>query len=109
MSNPRDLNLSAKISGSLGMLGSLYIIADFLRTPNARKHLNKRLVFWMSVLDLFTAFGFFLSIDAFPQGPLCNFQGVLAQVCDTEPRNSLFLTRASVSCSFRTCREASIA
>ncbi len=50
----KSIQLVTKVSSSFSFLGSLFIFVTFLRFPVLR-NINSRLIFFMSIADLFAA------------------------------------------------------
>lgn len=88
------IQASERIMSVLSILGSLFIIATFLRWHYFRKPIN-RLVFYASFGNMMANVATLISTSALPTDPhhvssLCEFQGVLIQWCVVPPLETLY-------------------
>ena len=71
---PKQSNIIRFFSSSLSILGASYIIFAYVAFPEIRSP-NRKLLFILSVLDLFMAIAYVIPV-ASAESPLCRFQAV---------------------------------
>ena len=79
----RALEIATRVSSSLSIIGTLFIVGTFLSSPDFRQPIN-RLVFYASWGNLFSSVATMISRSGIAAGeasPLCLVQSFLIQMC----------------------------
>ena len=105
--NDPILNIVTKISSTLSIVGSLFLVYRFIKSNSQyQTNLSNRIILYMSVLDIVGSINFFIGEFAFKSAVGCMIQGIFVEMAVSGPLwNMVFCLNVLLRVVFNMHRE----